>query len=103
MAPPPPARGGTVFVTVGTTRFDALVEAVDSEEVAAALAGKGYARLVVQLGASAYRPRVLLPEGAAAGRHAASGLQVEWFEYAPSLEPYMESAALVISHAGRWG
>ena len=27
-------------------------------------------------------------------------LTVEWFEYAPSLSPYLYSAALVISHAG---
>ncbi len=42
------ARGGTVLVTVGTTRFDALVAAVDDPAVAEALAARGYAELVLQ-------------------------------------------------------
>ena len=35
---------GTVFVTVGTTKFDALIEAVDTAAVADALAARGYDR-----------------------------------------------------------
>ncbi len=41
---------GTVFVTVGTTTFDALIEAVDTTAMADALAGRGYDRLVMQVG-----------------------------------------------------
>ncbi len=42
--------GSVVFVTVGTTKFTALMEAVDKEEVQAALAAKGFKRLLVQTG-----------------------------------------------------
>jgi UDP-N-acetylglucosamine transferase subunit ALG13 len=38
-------------VTVGTTKFDALIGAVDTEAVAAALADHGYDRLIMQVGA----------------------------------------------------
>ncbi len=40
--------GGTVFVTVGTTKFDALVAAVDDPRVAAALVARGFRRLIMQ-------------------------------------------------------
>jgi UDP-N-acetylglucosamine transferase subunit ALG13 len=39
-----------VFVTVGTTSFDALIATVDSAPFAALLQEKGYSRLVVQYG-----------------------------------------------------
>ena len=42
------SSGGTAFVTVGTTKFDALMAAVDDPRVAAALAARGFGRLVMQ-------------------------------------------------------
>lgn len=47
--PPPSAGGGTVFVTVGTTKFDALIAAVDDLAVAGALVARGYRKLVMQV------------------------------------------------------
>lgn len=46
----------TVFVTVGTTCFDALVMAVDSPEVKKALLQKGYTDLLIQMGRGTYVP-----------------------------------------------
>jgi beta-1,4-N-acetylglucosaminyltransferase len=46
----------TVFVTVGTTCFDALVQAVDSNEVKEALLQKGYTNLLIQKGRGTYMP-----------------------------------------------
>lgn len=37
------------FVTVGTTKFDELIAAVDTPEVGDALAVRGYHRLVMQV------------------------------------------------------
>lgn len=48
--------GGQVFVTVGTTSFDALVKVVDSPECKIALANKGYSSLVIQIGRGSYLP-----------------------------------------------
>jgi len=66
-----------IFVTVGTTDFNALVKAIDehsqslSEEV------------VVQIGRGSYEPQ-----------------HCEYFRFAPSLTPYYERASVVISHGG---
>lgn len=97
---PAPGRAErTVFVTVGTTKFDALIRAVDQGAVADALAACGYTRLVMQVGASGYTPHRLFPPNSRVGRTHA-GLAVEYFDYAPSLADHLASAALVISHAG---
>ena len=90
---------GTVFVTVGTTKFDALIQAVDTTEVANALVRKGYSKLVIQKGAGAYQVQTLLP-AQAQSHQLSNGLQVQVFEFAPSLADYMKTADLIISHAG---
>jgi beta-1,4-N-acetylglucosaminyltransferase len=92
-------EGPVVFVTVGTTKFDALIEAVDDPALADVLVSKGYSRLVVQVGAGAYVPCKLLPKGTKSGR-LANGLSVEYFNFAPSLADHMTTADLIISHAG---
>lgn len=45
-----------VFVTVGTTLFDALVRAVDTQEVRQELYAKGYTHLLIQIGRGSYIP-----------------------------------------------
>lgn len=40
---------GSVFVTVGTTKFDALIAAVDTNAVAEALLAKGFTELIMQV------------------------------------------------------
>ena len=45
-----------VFVTVGTTLFDALVRIVDTKEVKQELIRKGYTHLVLQIGRGSYTP-----------------------------------------------
>lgn len=81
-----------VFVTVGTTSFDALVRAVDAEDLQAALLARGFTSLVIQIGRGKYIPREREGgEGALEARH---------FIFSPSLAEHMASAALVVSHAG---
>lgn len=46
----------TVFVTVGTTLFDALVRAVDTKEVKQQLLRRGYTHLIIQMGRGSYTP-----------------------------------------------
>lgn len=45
-----------VFVTVGTTSFDTLVRAVDTQEVKEELSKRGYTDLVIQMGRGSYFP-----------------------------------------------
>jgi beta-1,4-N-acetylglucosaminyltransferase len=46
----PPRSDRTVFVTVGTTKFDALIRVVDQQAFADTLVAAGYTRLVMQIG-----------------------------------------------------
>lgn len=43
-------------MTVGTTCFDALVRAVDSQNVKQELFAKGYTHLIIQMGRGSYVP-----------------------------------------------
>lgn len=45
-----------VFVTVGTTCFDALVRAVDTQAVKEELFRRGYTHLLIQMGRGSYVP-----------------------------------------------
>lgn len=90
---------GTVFVTVGTTKFDALIQAVDTIEFADALVKQGYTALVIQKGAGRHQVQTPAPLGKQHHQHS-NKLQVQVFNFAPSLAEYMQQADLIISHAG---
>lgn len=83
------------FVTVGSTKFDALVEAAISEPVLSALCDLGYTRLILQRGNSIIEPD---REGSySIQRH---GVDIEIWRFKPSIQAEFEQADLVISHAG---
>ncbi|KAL2459576.1 glycosyltransferase family protein 28 [Forsythia ovata] len=81
-----------VFVTVGTTSFDSLVRAVDTQEVKEALFRKGYTHLIIQMGRGSYIPTKSAGED--------ESLDVDYFTFSSSIAEYLKSASLVISHAG---
>uniref|UniRef100_A0A5B7BUZ0 Glycosyl transferase family 28 C-terminal domain-containing protein n=1 Tax=Davidia involucrata TaxID=16924 RepID=A0A5B7BUZ0_DAVIN len=81
-----------VFVTVGTTCFDALVRAVDTKEVKEALSLKGYTHLLIQMGRGTYIPTKSSGED--------GSLVVDYFTFSSSIADSLRSASLVISHAG---
>mmetsp|Transcript_18847 Transcript_18847/g.32188 ORF Transcript_18847/g.32188 Transcript_18847/m.32188 type:complete len:178 (-) Transcript_18847:710-1243(-) len=85
----------SVLVTVGSTKFDELIRAVDTERCVAALKAKGFTHVFVQKGNGAYSPSQWL---AAAGHD--TGMTVECFDYRPSLSELIATVDLVISHAG---
>ena len=67
-----------LFVTVGSTDFDALVRQMD------AIATRLGEEITMQIGSGRYEPVN------------ATAL----FRYAPSLDPYMDEADLIVSHGG---
>jgi beta-1,4-N-acetylglucosaminyltransferase len=110
-----PSSNKAVFVTVGTTCFDELIKNIDSPHFASALLEKGYSSLIIQSGSSEnYRIHKLVPPPATSGSFTANPsknkassvgggngiLNITWFEYAPSLASCLDTANLVISHAG---
>mmetsp|Transcript_51837 Transcript_51837/g.121728 ORF Transcript_51837/g.121728 Transcript_51837/m.121728 type:complete len:171 (+) Transcript_51837:181-693(+) len=80
--------GSMVFATVGTTKFTGLMQTLDKEEVQAALAAKGFKRLLIQTGKS-----TIIPVKRA-------GIEVSTYQFKPDLKEDMLAAKLIISHAG---
>ncbi|XP_052198959.1 uncharacterized protein LOC127806042 [Diospyros lotus] len=81
-----------VFVTVGTTCFDALVRAVDTPQVKREFFRKGYTHLLIQMGRGTYIPTKSSGEDGC--------VAVDYFPFSPSIADNLKSASLVISHAG---
>ncbi|KAL1742250.1 glycosyltransferase family 1 protein [Schizophyllum fasciatum] len=88
------------FVTVGSTRFDALVQAACTDAVLDALAAKGYRHLVVQAGNSDFEHGARLHGSGTSARTRSHGIEQEYYRFKPSLREDYERADLVISHAG---
>ncbi|XP_060741438.1 UDP-N-acetylglucosamine transferase subunit ALG13 homolog isoform X1 [Tachysurus vachellii] len=80
----------TVFVTVGTTCFDDLIVSLTSDETVEALIQRGYTDVVLQVGRGSYIPDA----------HSCPGLRLEVFCFKESIAENIQSADLVISHAG---
>jgi beta-1,4-N-acetylglucosaminyltransferase len=77
-------EGKICFVMVGSTRFDALIEAVDEPEIGAALrAAWNISKTVCQIGRGTYEPKTC-----------------RFFEYTSELDHHIARASLVISHGG---
>lgn len=82
--------GKTVFVTVGTTSFDALTEKVSSKTICEKLQKLGYTSVSLQIGRGEYEPEpVKMPD-----------FELSFFRYKDSISKDIQSADLVISHAG---
>lgn len=77
------------FVTVGTTKFDALVEALDTDACLSALVARGFTSLRLQIGHGQHEPRAAFP-----------GLELSWYRHDPQYKRDVQRADLVISHAG---
>ncbi|OCH94976.1 glycosyl transferase [Obba rivulosa] len=88
-----------VFVTVGSTRFDALVHRVLDNDVRAALRARGYSTLVVQCGNSDFDARSFTQEGDI-WRRTEDDMTIQVWRFKPSLQEEYERADLIISHAG---
>lgn len=83
-----------IFVTVGSTYFDSLIDSLLSPSVLAAISSEDFTRLIVQYGKGA------LPAGFTEGVHSKGDVEVELFKFKDGLQDMVERADLVISHAG---
>merc|ERR1712189_79050 len=80
----------SLFVTVGTTKFDELIQTVTSERVLDVLVKKGFTKLTLQTGRGSYE----------VDRGYREDIKIDTYQYKPSIRSDIEDAALVISHAG---
>ena len=111
----------SVFVTVGTTQFDQLIQTVASHDVLQKLKSLGYSKVVFQTGRGQLVSDVSekIPESSSdvssekipanitdekipglVSCEKIPGLVVEYFQFKPSIREDIEAADLVISHAG---
>ena len=86
----------SIFVTVGTTSFDGLLEQLDTKEWLTLVRDGGYKKLVVQIGRGNNELKSLVQYNKDAG----SPLELDIYRFKPSLQQDLEEASLVISHAG---
>lgn len=89
------------FVTVGSTRFDRLVQQALSDDVIDTLRAKGYSKIVVQCGNSYFDTNLYEQNGERWVRKDDEDIEV--WRFKPSLQEEYAQADLVISHAGKSG
>ncbi|KAF8652741.1 hypothetical protein AX16_004238 [Volvariella volvacea WC 439] len=87
------------FATVGSTKFDGLVQSVLSQPTLTALRQKGFSKLVVQCGNSRHEFESLVQDGQT-GQVKRQGLDIEIWKFKPQLQEEYERADFIISHAG---
>lgn len=78
------------FITVGTTRFDLLVETILTPTVLSSLKKLGCKVITFQIGNSDFQPGIYDKEG----------VQINAYRFKDSISDDIENADLVISHAG---
>jgi UDP-N-acetylglucosamine transferase subunit ALG13 len=86
-------RLGYILVTVGSTKFDDLIQAVDSVQFAEAASKQGFSGIHVQKGRGDYVPRVLPAMKRA-------DFDIKIFEFTNTWDAEVVGASLVIGHAG---
>ncbi|XP_051878284.1 putative bifunctional UDP-N-acetylglucosamine transferase and deubiquitinase ALG13 [Pristis pectinata] len=80
----------SVFVTVGTTSFDHLIEEVSSEKAIQILQELGYRKLILQIGRGSVEPKPSV----------GTNFTVEFYRFKDTIADDIRNATLVISHAG---
>lgn len=96
----PPSTPKRVFVTVGSTKFDALIQQALTDALLQTFCDNGFTDLVIQAGNS-----VLPASWTLVGeqiRREIGGLTVTVWKFKGSLTEDIERADLVVSHAGAW-
>lgn len=83
----------TIFVTVGSTKFDQLIELVLSDEILNVLVELGFKNLVVQSGNSVYTEQLVRSK-------LRPKIKVNLFNFKSSIAKDIETSDLVVGHAG---
>ena len=87
-----------LFVTVGSTGFDKLIETVLSNESLEILRSKGFNKLIVQYGKSKNTFQNSLLKNRE--NNSKDEFQIIGYDYKPSIHHDMKNANLIICHSG---
>ena len=102
----------SLFVTVGTTLFESLIEAISTPSFLDRIAASGYTHVTIQYGKGAIPsigskegsdPKSMPSSNIGSGTYiTSSGSSIQWnvYNFKPSLDEDMKNADLIISHAG---
>ncbi|XP_050549128.1 UDP-N-acetylglucosamine transferase subunit ALG13 homolog [Daktulosphaira vitifoliae] len=78
----------SIFVTVGTTKFDELITAIINPLTLQILKKKGFSTITMQIGNSKIIP------------HSSGLIDIQYYTYKPDIEHDMSNHDLIISHGG---
>lgn len=78
----------SVFVTVGTTKFDGLITSITKPSTLEALKRKGYSKMTLQIGNGTFIPEP------------SNIIKITSYKFKPDLGPDMSNNDLIISHGG---
>lgn len=78
----------SVFVTVGTTKFDELIASITERNTLEALKRKGYTSMIVQMGNGTF---LLEPSDV---------IEISSYKFKPDIRSDMNNSDLIISHGG---
>ena len=92
-----PTNERILFVTVGTTSFDPLIRIVSSSTFLQLAKDLGYTTILVQYGKGEYIP---FQDEPAQNKTNNCGIHCEAYRFKPSLQEDVQSASLILSHAG---
>ncbi|KAJ3514537.1 hypothetical protein NMY22_g14700 [Coprinellus aureogranulatus] len=87
------------FITVGSTKFDSLIQKAVTEDVLLSLRHSGYDKVSIQCGNSSFEFSLLVADGSV-NHFERAGVSVECWVFKSSLEEENDIADLVMSHAG---
>ncbi|KAI9142356.1 glycosyl transferase [Paraphysoderma sedebokerense] len=87
----------SVFVTVGTTRFDSLISTILSPPILTYLSNQNYKTITVQHGHSAFPS---LSNLNSLIKSLDINLNIQYYNFKPTLKDDIANADLVVSHAG---
>ena len=90
----------SIFVTVGTTLFDRLVEAADDTKFLDIVSSRNYNNLIIQYGKGNHEPFSDSNNVGIKMNNMGNEIKCEKYRFKPSLRDDISRANLIISHAG---
>lgn len=90
----------TLFVTVGSTKFEPLINKVLTPELLSTLKSHQFTDIKLQCGDGNHADKQLNFSQNSVVKFSKEGLKIVAYDYKPTIREDMESADLIVSHAG---